>query len=76
MFGSRLMGNARFLVSDNDYKAFEKFDGIEPYKFYISFIDTYDTSALQSELGKGSTVWVSIPCEALAIEKKRVVKPE
>ena len=34
------------------------------------------TIELQSELGKGSTVWVSIPCEALAIEKKRVVKPE
>ena len=36
------------------------------------------TIELQSELGKGSTVWVSIPCAVEAIEKKRDVvdKPE
>jgi signal transduction histidine kinase len=28
---------------------------------------------LQSELGKGTTVWVSIPCEAEAIERKREI---
>ena len=56
LFGSRLMGNARFLVSDNDYRVFEKSDNIEPYKFYISFINADDTSALQSELGKCDAV--------------------
>ena len=33
VLGSRLMGNARFLISENDYKAFEKAESIDPY-FY------------------------------------------
>ena len=50
VLGSRMMGNARFLLSENDYKAFEKAEPIEPYLFYISFINTTDLPALQKAL--------------------------
>jgi len=32
------------------------------------------TIEMESELGKGTTVWVSIPCEAKEIEKRRVTQ--
>lgn len=50
VLGSRLMGNARFLISENDYKAFEKAESIDPYLFYVSFIDTDDLSSLEEAL--------------------------
>ena len=46
VLGSSMMGNARFLVSENDYKALKQAEPIEPYLFYISFIDTDDVPAL------------------------------
>ncbi len=50
MLGSSMMGNARFLISENDYKAFEKAEPLEPYLFYISLIDTDDIPSLEKEL--------------------------
>ena len=50
VLGSRLIGNARFLISENDYKAFEKAESIDPYLFYISFIDTDDIPSLVEAL--------------------------
>ena len=50
VLGSRMMGNARFLVSENDYKAFEKAEPLEPYLCYISFIDTDDIPSLEKAL--------------------------
>ena len=29
----------------------------------------------QSERGKGTTIWVNIPCEATSIEKKKEILP-
>ena len=50
VLGSRMMGNARFLISENEYKEFEKAEPIEPYLFYISFIDTDDIPSLEKAL--------------------------
>ncbi len=50
MLGSSMMGNARFLISENDYKAFEKAEPLEPYLFYISLIDTDDIPTLEKAL--------------------------
>ena len=50
ILGSRMMGNARFLISENDYQAFEKAEPLEPYLFYISFINTDDIPALEKAL--------------------------
>ena len=50
VLGSSMMGNARFLISENDYKTFEKNERREPYLFIISFIDTDDIPALEKEL--------------------------
>lgn len=50
MLGSSMMGNPRFLISENDYKAFEKAEPLEPYLFYISLIDTDDIPSLEKEL--------------------------
>lgn len=50
MFGSSMTGIARFLISENDYKAFEKVEPLEPYLFYISLIDTDDILSLEKEL--------------------------
>ena len=50
VLGSSMMGNARFLVSENDYKELKQAEPIEPYLFYISFIDTDDVPALEKAL--------------------------
>lgn len=64
LLGSRLMGNARFLISENDYKAFEKAESIEPYLFYISFIDTDNLSSLERALNE---------CDAVAFSGDRAL---
>lgn len=48
--GSSMMGFARFLISENDYKAFETVEPLEPYLCYISFINTDDIPALEKAL--------------------------
>ena len=50
VLGSRMMGNARFLISENDYKALENAEPLEPYLFCISFINTTDIPSLQKAL--------------------------
>ena len=50
VLGSSMMGNARFLISENDYKTFEKAELRDPYLLIISFIDTDDIPALEKEL--------------------------
>ncbi len=62
VLGSRMMGNARFLISENDYKAFGKAEPIEPYLFYLSFIDTDDIPALEKALNH---------CDAIAFSGDR-----
>ena len=62
MLGSSMMGNARFLISENEYKAFEKAEPLEPYLFYLSFIDTNDIPALEKALND---------CDAIAFSLDR-----
>ena len=62
VLGSRMMGNARFLISENDYKAFEKAEPLEPYLFYITFIDTDDVASIQKEI---------MACDAVAFSGDR-----
>ena len=62
VLGSRMMGNARFLISENEYKAFEKAEPLEPYLLYLSFIDTNDIPALEKALND---------CDALAFSLDR-----
>ena len=62
VLGSRMMGNARFLISENDYKAFEKAEPLEPYLFYLSFIDTDDIPTLEKALND---------CDAIAFSLDR-----
>ena len=62
VLGSRMMGNARFLISENDYKAFEKAEPLEPYLFYLSFIDTDDIPTLEKALNN---------CDAIAFSLDR-----
>ena len=62
VLGSRMMGNARFLISENEYKAFEKAEPLEPYLFYLSFIDTNDIPALEKALNN---------CDAIAFSLDR-----
>ena len=50
VLGSRMMGNARFLISESDYKEFEKAEPLEPYLLYISFIDTDNIPELEKAL--------------------------
>ena len=57
-----MMGNARFLISENEYKAFEKAEPLEPYLFYLSFIDTNDIPALEKALND---------CDAIAFSLDR-----
>ena len=64
VLGSRLMGNTRFLVSEDDYKAFEEIENLEPYLFYISFIDTDDVPALQKAIND---------CDAIAFSGDRAL---
>ena len=64
ILGSRLMGNARFLISENDFKAFEKAESIEPYLFYVSFIDTDDLPSLERALNE---------CDATAFSGDRAL---
>lgn len=62
VLGSRMMGNARFLISENEYKAFEKAEPLEPYLLYLSFIDTDDIPALEKALNN---------CDAIAFSLDR-----
>ena len=62
MLGSRMMGNARFLISENDYKAFEKAEPLEPYLFYLSFMETDDIPVLEKALND---------CDAIAFSLDR-----
>ena len=62
VLGSRLMSNSRFLISDNDYKAFEKAEPLQPYLFYISFIDTDDVPAIEKTISS---------CDAIAFSGSR-----
>ncbi|MEE0875272.1 MAG: ABC transporter permease, partial [Ruminococcus sp.] len=62
VLGSRMMGNARFLISENEYKAFEKAEPLKPYLFYLSFIDTDDIPALEKALNN---------CDAIAFSLDR-----
>ena len=50
VLGSSMMGNARFLISENDYKTFEKSELRDAYLLIISFIDTDDIPALEKEM--------------------------
>ena len=50
VLGSSMMGNARFLISENDYKTFEKSELRDQYLLIISFIDTDDIPALEKEM--------------------------
>lgn len=50
VLGSNMMGNARFLVSENDYKEFKRTEPLEPYLLCISFIYTDDIPALEKAL--------------------------
>ena len=50
VLGSRMMGNARFLISESDYKEFEKAEPLEPYLLYISFINTDNIPELEKAL--------------------------
>ena len=59
IFGSRMMGNTRFLISENDYKTFEKAETLESYLFYISFIDTNDIPTLEKELNACDAILLS-----------------
>ena len=59
VLGSRMMGNARFLISENEYKAFEKAEPLEPYLLYISFIDTNDIPTLEKELNACDAILLS-----------------
>ena len=59
VLGSRMMGGARFLISENEYKAFEKVEPLEPYLFYISFINTDDIPALEKALTACDAMWFS-----------------
>ena len=61
VLGSR-MSNARFLISENDYKAFEKAEPLEPYLCYISFIDTDNIPALEKALND---------CDAILLYSER-----
>ena len=65
VLGSRMMGNTRFLISENDYRAFEKAEPLEPYRFYFTFIDTDDTASLQKELMACDAVAFSLDREML-----------
>ena len=68
---------------DNLPHAFERFNRNEQGEMCGSGLDLPIVQSLveqmggtidmQSELGKGTTVWVSIPCEAKEVEKKREV---
>ena len=58
VLGSRMMGNARFLISEK----FEKAEPLEPYLFYLSFIDTNDIPALEKALND---------CDAIAFSLDR-----
>ena len=68
---------------DNLPHAFERFNRNEQGEMCGSGLDLPivqsmveqmgGTIDMQSELGKGTTVWVSIPCEAKEMEKKREV---
>ena len=60
--GSSMVGFARFLISENDYKAFEKVEPLEPYRFYISFINTDDIPALEKALTACDAMWFSGDC--------------
>ena len=62
VLGSRLMSNSRFLISDNDYKAFEKAEPLQPFLFYISFIDTDDVPAIEKTISS---------CDAIAFSGSR-----
>ena len=62
ILGSRMMGNTRFLISENDYKAFEKVEPLQPYLIYLSFIDTSDVPALEKAL---------TACDAMAFSGDR-----
>ena len=64
ILGSRMMGNTRFLISENDYKAFEKVEPLQPYLIYLSFIDTDDIPALEKTL---------TDCDALAFSGDRAL---
>ena len=57
-----MMGNTRFLISENDYKAFEKVEPLQPYLIYLSFIDTSDVPALEKAL---------TACDAMAFSGDR-----
>ena len=56
VLGSRMMGNARYLISENDYNAFMKAKPLEPYLFYISFIDTDDIASLENAINDCDTI--------------------
>ncbi len=60
VLGSRMMGNARFLISENEYKAFEKAEPLEPYLLYLSFIDTDDIPVLEKALNNCDAIAYSL----------------
>ncbi|MBQ9887111.1 MAG: ABC transporter permease [Lachnospiraceae bacterium] len=56
VLGSRMMGNARYLISENDYNAFMEAKPLEPNLFYISFIDTDDIASLENAINDCDTI--------------------
>lgn len=55
LLGSDMMGNTRFLLSDEDIMRFET-DELKPYEGRIFCVDTDDTVKLQSDISEASNV--------------------
>lgn len=58
LLGSDMMGNTRFILSEDDMSAFEKTEN-DPYIGHIYYIDTTDEKALVSELSEAENVLFS-----------------
>ncbi|MGN0436459.1 MAG: ABC transporter permease, partial [Wujia sp.] len=56
LLGSDMMGNIRFVISEEDYEVFAKGEGTEPYKGYIFYIDSENESDLSSELSMAKNI--------------------
>ncbi|MCQ2524920.1 MAG: ABC transporter permease, partial [Lachnospiraceae bacterium] len=49
LLGSDMMGNTRFVISDEDYKDYEDDKSLDPYKGCLFMVDTDDTAAFRKE---------------------------
>lgn len=53
------MGNTRFLLSENDFKAYEADKSLEPYLGRIFQVETDDTGTLSAELASATNILFS-----------------